>query len=663
MSDYKTDKDDIFDVKMPDSTLSGMVTRRVKTAQSHWNSKYDLDKVRTTNKDLYLTKYAEKAEAETGKESSADNRMFTSIRAISPFVTSRLSEPEVIPASGKDLAVQFAADFERVMVRVAEKAKAKSVVKLAVDDLLQGARVGALEFCYDDKRKKIKIKKVAPDSLVIGSRSQLLDEPDMVQKTEKMTIGEMIRQFPDKKTDIYRWFNIQRGVPSQLEQEYDITKTHIFVDDEEDRDLICAYMYNSKVLGALTDPLWNENGTNIIDEPMVPYVFFNFLNDGSGYIDETSFIEQAKYSQRTYDKISQAIADEAEWGGTGIPVILSGAMSDDDASQIKFRKDKRIVLDSAAVDGDVNKGFTTWTSGTLPSFIENLKYDVRNNVDNTFGTPNIFRGEQSDNNTLGQDVIIRDQAEGRQQELVDSIDASMQRFWQLLAQFIYRYFDEKDYIKFIENGKFEQLMVSHSEIAKNAGLEINVKGGTSLPPDRSQKRAVAMKLLEMNRYPTIQAYKDLGVEKPEEVYKQYLLEQADPKASLEENDKKIFDREANEDLQVVIAGGVPDEREDIGAEYLGYLNEWLLTDKYTQLKPRQQMGVTAFVQMVTAKAKLKLAKLQTQQGIEPPAPEAPVGPDGQPLPPEGAAPQGPPPEQGLQLPGMAQPTAPPAAVV
>jgi hypothetical protein len=654
------DNSDIFDVTIPDATLAGMVTRRIKAAKAHWNNpKYNLDKVREENKNLYLTEYAKDQEAATGKESSADNRMFTSIRAIVPFVTARLSQPEVTPANGKDLAVQFADDFERTMVKVAEKAKAKAVVKLAVQDLMEGSRVGIIEFGFDDKRKKITIKRVDPASVVIDHRAALYDEPGFIDKTSKMTVGEMIRLFPTKKNLIFKWFSIERGVPSQLEQEYDINRTHMFVDDEDGNcDLVVVYSYQGKTLGAMTDPLWDESGTNIIDEPMVPFVFVNFLNSGDGYIDETSFIEQAKYSQRNYDKTSQAIAEEAEWGGTGIPVVSSKAMPAEDLAQVKFRKDKRISLDT----DDVGKAFDTWNAGQLPNFILEHKYDARNNVDNTFGTPNIFRGEQSKNNTLGQDVIIRDQAEGRQQELMDAIDASMERFWMLLAQFIYRYFDEKTFMKFIENGKFESLMISHDTIAQNAGLEIGVKGGTSLPPDRSQKRAVALKLLEMNKYPTLQAYKDLGVEKPEEVYKQFILEVADPKTSLDEVDKRVFDREAAEDLQIVIAGEVPEEREDIGTEYIQYVNNWLLTDKYNQLKPNQQQSVTAFAQMVTAKARLKLAKLMSQQPMPPDA--APADPNADPFP-AGAgngrsagAPTPPPVEEpGLQMPGMADASA------
>ncbi len=86
----------------------------------------------------------------------------------------------------------------------------------------------------------------------------------------------------------------------------------------------------------------------------------------------------------------------------------------------------------------------------------------------------------------------------------------------------------------------------------------------------------------------------------------------------------MFDREANEDIQIVLGGGTPDEREDISPEYINYLNEWLLTDKFMLLQQKQSKTaakLSQFVDGIIAKAQRKADKLALQ-----PAPDASVSP-------------------------------------
>jgi hypothetical protein len=639
---YQQDTKQIFDLKMSDTTLSGMVKRRASAAQAHWNQLYDLDKVREKNAKLYTTEYIEEVLRDKRyEEVFADNRLFVAVQTILPFITGRITQPEITPANGSDIAMQFGADFERTMVEVAEDEYAKDKVKLAIQDVLRGQRLGVLKWCYDPETGGICLEHIAPDAIIIG-KCKLREEPPFIQHTLDMTVGDMIRKFPDKKDEIFRLFDIQKGTASQLEAEHKVTESWMFIDDEKGkRTLAIVWCYQETVLGKMTDPNWAADGQNIIKKPMTPFVFFNLLNDGTGYIDHTSYIEQAQYSQKNYDKRGQTIEENAAYGGIGVPVFGKGAVKAETAAKVRFSPIQRIMLDIE----DVNKGFTTWNAQQLPNFIVEDKYDLRNNVDNIFGTPNIFRGEQSKNNTLGQDVIVRDQAEGRQQGLVDCVDNAMKRFYMIEAQLMFRYFDEEQFYNFIgEDGKFEAVIISQERIARNFGIKISVKAGTSMPVDRSQKRATTLKLLEMNKIGTLAAYKALGVEDPEETFKQFIQEQVDPKALLGDVEKDLYDREAVEDLISVIGGNVPSEHDDIKPSYVEYLQNWLLTDRYHQLEQPAQQAVSSFVDGVVQKAQLKIAKMATMQPVPKPneaaaasvmppgAPGAPGAPAGGPLP-------------------------------
>lgn len=653
-ADTKPDTSALFDLNLPDDVLSGMIGRRADSARAHFERKYNLTKVRNDNKELYTSEYALKR-LRTLQDTTPfiDNRLFVAVRVLTPFLVGRLSQPEVTPAKGTDLALQFAKDFERILVKVAEDADAKAKWRLAVQDVLKGQRKGVLKWSYDPDYDELCLEYVPPDAVIVDGHTRLYEEPRFVQHIQERTVDEMLTQFPDKAAKIKDWFGAVAGTVTQaeLEQTKTVTENWLFTKDSAgEKTLAVVWLYKNTVLGKMTDPNWNPNGRNFLKRPMMPFVFINLLNDGSGYEDETSFIEQAQYAQKNYDKAGQIIIDHSD-NASGVPVFGKGAIQDEDVAKVRFNNKQRLSL---GVE-DVKTGFTVWQAPTLQNTVVEDKFDHRNNIDNIFGTPAIFQGKKTDSDTATQDVMLRDQAEGRQEDPVDCINFAARRSYQIETQLVWRYFDEEHYYNFMgSDGKFEQLVISSDRLAKNAGIEIDVEEGSNLPVDRSQKRAVIKMLFEAGKYPTLQAYKDLGIDNPEDVYEQYLKELTDPAAAIADARKKLFDREAEQDLDVVIGGKVPDEREDISPEYVQYLNDYLLTDKYRMLKPNEQQSVSQFIQMVTAKAQLKLAKLATQQPIPPSQP--PMGPDGQPVPPEGAPGEAPAPA--VPTPPVAEPMPP-----
>lgn len=610
----------VFDLDLPDTTLAGMINRRSAEATAHWEKLYHLKRIREDNKKLYTSEYVQKQiRDERYEEIFSDNKLFTSVRTILPFITSRLTQPEIVPADDDSLSLQFAKDFEKILVEIGENEYARDKVKLALQDLLTGQRVGVLKWVYNPHKDKLELEYCSPDSIIVGKRSRLHEEPDFVQHTQERSIGDLIRQFPDKEEAIFRQFEISKAVPSQLEQIKKITENWLYLEANGSLKLGIVWMYESGLLlGKMSDPNWIDGGKNALDEHMMPFIFFNFLNDGSGYIDNTSFIEQAQYNQKNYDKRGSTIAENAAYAGIGVPVFGKGAVKEETASKVRFSPVQRVLLDTE----DVTKSFTTWTAGQLPNFIFEDKMDAKQSVLDIFGTNSIQQGNTpqsgSKNATLGQDVLLRNQAEGRQQELIDCVDNGMSRFFQIESQMVYRYFDSPKYYNFIgEDGEFEHLMISQQKLAKNLGISIKIKSGSSLPVDRSQKIATAIELMKFQRIGTLRLYKELGIDDPEQTYKEFLREHLLPFGELGEMTKEIFSREAEEDLYLVIGGKQPKEREDMTQDYLTYLNEFLLTQKYEQLPQAAQVRVSKYVAEIIAQAQRKVLKMQTQQPVLP----------------------------------------------
>lgn len=614
---------DVFSMEdFSDAVFLQLVKRRAKEAEDHWNETLDLKGKRAENNKEYLGKYVEeKLRDERYEDIYLDNRQFTSVRTIVPFLTARITQPEVTPADETDIALYFAKDFEKSLAKHAQKQYGRAKIRMAVEDVLRGERVGVLKWVYNKDLDTVKLEHCEPGSIIIGKRSKQFDEPDFVRHVQKRTLGDLLRQFAHKRTQILQLFKITGDQPTveDLEKEHEVNEDWIWLDHNDKRELVVGWNYQNFLFEKVPDPNWMESGKNIADHHMTPFVFINLLNKGNGYIDETSYIEQAKYLQANYNKRGQTIADNAKFGGVGVPIFAKGSIGQKDAAKVRFSPIQRILLNSE----DVSKSFTTWQSGDLPKFIVEDKYDDRNSIDNIWGTPNIFRGEQSKNNTLGQDIIVRDQAEGRLSDPIDCIDDSMERFYILEAQLMYRYFDAEHYYKYLgKAGKFIKAVVSQRRIADNLGIEVGVIAGTSLPIDRAQKRATLMALAKMNKVGTLTLYKELGLfDDPEEAFKQYIMEQTNAAELVKEAESKVFDRDAQEDLAVVIKGQVPDERDDLPETYLAYLNEYLLTDKFKFLKQEEQARVSQFVDAVLAKARRKMMKLAMQVNPEPGVPQ------------------------------------------
>lgn len=628
----------IFDITLNDTTLAGMVKRRAEEAKKHWNEKYDLEKTRENNRKVYTAESAEKKPRdERYQDVFSDNIVFKAVRTILSFIGGRITQPEVTPASAEDLSQQFATDFEKAMVLEIERMYGKQKVKMALEDLLAGQRIGILMLSYNDSKKKLELVHCEPNSVVIGSRSGLLDEPDFIQLTQKRSVAKLIQQFPDKKDVIYRLYGITKGVPSQLEDEKEITINWLFFEDEDAIKLGVIFMAGDQLLGKMSDPNWVEDGDNFIDEHMMPFIFFNFLNDGKGYIDYTSFLEQAQRNQEQYNKRGQTISENAEYAGVGVPVFAGGAIKEETAARLQFNPKQRVILSDDATN--VAQAFTTWKADPLQQFVFEDKNKLEQSIYDTFGTNQVQTAGESNTNTLGEAVLLRNQAEGRQQELIDAVDTGMTRLYKLLAQMMYRYYDEEQFFNLLgDDGRFEQVVISQKKIADNIGARISVKSGTNMPVDRSQKIAIAKELMNSNRIGTLRLYKELGIENPEEAYKEYVREKLLPAADLTEMNKDIQSREAEEDLQLVIGGKKPIEREDIDENYIVYLTNYLLTQKYEQLPEAQQQSVSQFIAEVIAQANRKALKMQTQEPVQPAMPDP-----NQPVPPEGdtmAQPQG-----------------------
>ncbi len=606
-----TQQPSIFKYEDSDDSWVESLNAKIDESKSHWNSIFKLDKVTKDNEAIYLGTDAINDE---DNERCLDNRIFSSVRTIVPYVTSRITQPQAVSKSSDTSCKKFAEDLEKGLYYKADDENLRTKIKFAIEDAIIRRR-GYLKPRYDAVNKNwCSIEYVPCESIIVDHKAKSYEEPRYFRHLLEKTIEDMLVMFPDMKSKIYLTFNIDDNTPkSKLNESYTVNEDWCFVPSVDGLDLIVTWSYKTQILGKMQDPNWNYDGDNFLKNHMMPLIEFNVLNDGRTHIDKTSFVEQAKLLQQNVDKRSQQISKSAGLGNTGMPVVNSEVLADDQSQYLSFDEDT--VLELAIPDGSrISDHFDVWKAGQLPNSVYEDKIDSRNGIDNTFGTPNIFRGEQSNNNTLGQDEIIRDQAFGRQQEIVDAIDSGVDRLYNIMTQFLFIYGEEEELMDSIgDNGEYDYVVI-HSPSIQTKVKRIRVKSGTSMPIDRPQRRATADKAASYNMIDPL-TYWEIMDEANAEKYAKRLVDYTnDPMSYMKDVDEGLFNRDAFVDIQLLKQGKQPVFRENLPKDYFDHLNKFILSGDLDSptIDPMVKQSITQFIDIQLARGQRMLGLAETQ---------------------------------------------------
>lgn len=603
---------------MDGDDLVAMLDRNIGLSKSYWDGEdYKLEQTTKENERWYYGRQIsdQEDEYEDNDNLTLDNRIFSSIRTVVPYTTTRVTEPEVYPSSNSVAAKKFAEDFEKALHSKAQKEKTKKKLKSALEDAIVRRR-GYMKPRYDAATKNwFKLEYVPCESVIVDHKAKPGEEPRYVRFLLDKSIEDLCLMFPEMKAAIYQLFQVDDSTAKETMQEpHVINEDWAFVKDEKgELDLIVCWNYKKTAMGAVKDPNWRYGKTNFLDNHMIPLIFVNVLNDGRTYIDKTSYVEQSKYLQKTIDNRSKQIGENAGLGNIGMPVVDSAALADDQAQYITYKPDQVLELDvTSAGKKSVDDVFTTWKAGTLSPDVYNDRTDAIAGVQNTFGASAVQQGNQTENNTLGQDELLRDQSMGRQQEIVDAIDEAMERTYQLEAQFLLVYGNEDELFKLAgENSEFDYIIMHTPDLDTNA--EIGVKAGTSMPVDRAQRRATANSAAQIQMIDPLSYWEIMDEPNAQKIAKRLVDWTADPGSFLKDTQEEIFNRDAYVDLEMLKMGQQPPYRDDLDKEYFDYLNQFILSGdlenpKYAQVAP----AISQFIDTQLARGQKMLGMAETQ---------------------------------------------------
>jgi hypothetical protein len=588
----------IFDLKIDDNELLGLIRSPIRDSEAYWNDTFKLKKVRHENMNLWLPNHWKDKDVYDFQEEYLyqDPRIFTAVESIASVVNSRIPQPDVMPGQDNVISKQIATDVQKVLFAHSTKYQTPDIFRIAARNLLL-KRVGFVKLRWDPSRGEhgdVVPEHVSPEDVVVDQDARWGDIPRFIaQRIKNKTGEELIAMFPDQKQAILALLGAKRqnskgdlvAYKSMLGKKKNIWEVWFKYYDEESGKYSGGLAYVDEmfqtVLGKMRNPNWNyedENTkgecSNLLDFPEPPFIPLNYLNDGTSYIDLTTLVEQAAPLQRILDRRGFQIMENAEMAGSGL-IFNTQMIKKEDIAKLTGSPDERI-----GVKGNVNQAVMRIAPPPLPQYVIEDKQDARNEMDNIFATHDITRGQNSDNVTLGQDQLQVSQDYTRMGDIARAVERMATKYYRYLVQMMKVYYtDEHWFWAAGEDGQFDRVMMKSDMIED--GIDVSVEADSTLPPNKKDQMTFAMELAPLGLIDPLSMF-EVGsggvLPSPKKMLERLVKWKMDPMSFVQDTQDADFDRLAFMDIQVLLRGEMPKERDLISPEYLSFLNKYMTSN-------------------------------------------------------------------------------------
>lgn len=666
--DVITDQTDVVDeqavlsLNIDDRQLISNFRRWIDDSKDYWDNTdgCNLENVRNQNERYFLGKQIDKTLLYPHQVPYQENIIFTDVQAIMAYVTASEPSCEVVPDNDKTQSMVMAEDLERAINIHTERHKLAEKIKSAVKNMYL-KRVGIIKLMWDEKSNDIKPVAVDPARVILDKNCLLGEEPRFICEVCLKSAGELVKQFPDKKDALLKALGRERWSQKLLNEMIAYNEIW-FTDDTADygEQECVAWYYKDIIFDKMKNPNYLYDGegvavNNFLDRPTKPYVFFNYINDGSSLIDQTTPLEQVIPLQDILNKRGRQIVENADTANS-ILVFKAGAIKQETAENITRDPNQKILLETAP-EQPVSSAYGEIEPHLLPNYVINDKQDIKNAIHDILGAPSQFRGSDSDNNvnTLGEAQMIKSQASGRQDEIVRAIEMSLDSYFKLLVQMMKVYYDEKHpFATRDTDGKFVYTELSRATMPDIASISIS--HGSLLKVDRERRENVAMAMAKMGLIDPYNLFKDLSLHDADKRYEALVKFKVDPTSLVSDVKTEVNNREAYIDFATIMGGNNAEPRQDIDPGYILAMRKLLMTDQFLYAKPDRQKKLLDYIQGCVIDLGNRVRLEQADQAGLLVDPSIPITPEAPEVPPEMMAQRQP---QPPMPPDQAQPEQPP----
>jgi len=656
-------------LELDDKDVLRIIGKRVEDAESFWNRELGLDETRKKADDYYVGNTYQEDDLYEFQVPYKNNRIMTAVETLLPMLTSQIPFPVVTEGRDTDESRELGHDLEDVLIAKYDDFGVRKAFTRIGRHLLMGKRVGILKYRFDPEggelmpdgtyKGAIIVEAVRPEKVVFDADASDPDNIPLIAEYMSDTIEDLVAQFPKKKEEIYKAYDIKRGVKSQVSRKVGYVQVWFDYRDAEGRvQEAVAYKLGEILLGATKNPNWNYDEfeqmpdgkykrLNYFDRPRKPYILVNHINTGKYVIDDTSLADQAHPLQDVLEKRGRQIVENADQASSGL-VLNSNMISPEDAAKLVGDPSEKIM-----VDGDVREAATRLPYNMLPAYVINDKNDARSEIDNIYGANAALRGEdQQGDKLLGAMVLSQRGNAGRLQTITNAFEDACGREYGLypaMVQMMKVYWDEPEIVRYTPDDGKTRFIEWQSDKVED-GVKVRVKAGSAIPKDKQSKKNETIQLAPVLDPLTLAEGMDWadakGIAKRLVYYRffmdKYLTEVLG-------DDGSMVDQQAMADIHALVNGQVPPVPEEPSKKYIATFEKFLGSAGFQQIKDVQiKQNVITFAKMVNDKAKGGIGEpgsVQSEQNPAAPTPaesEGTVPTEGEPAPvapqPGGSAP-------------------------
>lgn len=669
---------------MPDRDIIRSLNQQIDDSEAYWNDAkgFDLKNSRAENTRLHLGKIDESGLYKHQKQYK-ENQIFVAEESIISYVTSQIAGPLVIPGGSEDEQKTFAGNLEKMIKAWCEDViDLEQIVEICARNILN-KRVSVIHFYYDKNINHVVAEAIDPEHCIFDKNARLGGNPRFFCHVLKRTPEELINEFPDEETKLLARLGIQRKTPKQMTQELAVRKVWVtWYDDKNNPQEGCVTYFDNIVLGKYKNPnyLYAKKDLNLLKYPKKPYIFGNLVNYGTHMIDSTTPLEQAAEMQKYLMRRGRQIAENADKANGILVISTESGLNKDDGQNITGDPNQKLFVDTSN-GKSAQQLVSQLQAQTLPDYVLEDKQDARMQIGNIMGAPTDFTGSQADDGdpTLGEVMIKKNQAAGRQDMLVRAITRMLADFYEYAVQMFLVWYDDKNPKEFTYDagdGDFDFVTFKRSLMQKG----IRVKASKPANPDRSRIEAITLKLLEQKGISLLDAYKLLQLDNAQQLYDNWAKQTTDPHSLARDALDVIDESEARVAFNDIMAGKDLPEKQNPSKEYVLSLRKLMINDDFLKAKKSDQNRFIKYVNKCIDSLEVRLALEEASQigpptgeslrpGAQLPDPNQPLPPNGgqpgAPMPPQGqppmpgGAPMGPPPMGGAMSPMGPPPTGQP----
>lgn len=678
-----------IELEIEDSKLIENINQRIDDSKTYYNdiNGFDLEQKRAEALRMYLGVQADSADYYEQEEPYIENQIRGAVDAIVAYATARSPQSTVTPADDTPQAKKFASNLEKAHNLHSIEFDLRGLIEVSVRSwLLNQAAYITLEFDPDYGDNGEIVPRFKPcDEVVIDKNARFGENPGFIAAYEKHSVEELVYRFPEKKKEIFDSVGIKRPGPVNITQEI-VTKKVWFTYWRKGKSMeAVAIYYNDVMLGKFQDINWLEGRKNFLKAPMKPIIPLNVVNDGKHWIDFSTPVEDGIRMQKMLNARGRQISMNASRSnGTTIVDGKGSGLTKEDVENWTGGPNQKIYLKKKREGTPINQTVYQLPGQDVKQFVVQDKQDMRTQLFSVMSVPADQTGTDlaGDDPTLGQQLLKKSSAEGRQDMIVRALDRMLYLYFNLLTQMMFVWYDDDHFFSYLDSdGSFERIVIKRYYF--DDGMRVGVKGSSTIAFDKNREQAMALHLSEHDKLSMLDTYRIMGFENPQKLYDNWAKQQKDPFELVRDANDAYDDGDAYAEFLELLNGKTPPFKQEASKDFILTLRKLMLTDKYLKANHKYQKAyndrLKEYLDMYELRmsldqlSEMDMNRIAPDQPITPPQqqsmpqqpaqgmPGAPGGPPGMGMPPgvPGQMPSGMP-GPGMMPPGMQPPMGAPA---